>query len=82
MAVLTDDSPHLVWRDGNQLGKTTGMLVDLIHRCRGTHRWQKVRKPPINALIVGFSIEQMGQAGSVMEKLWELLPKDEIDPDN
>ena len=82
LAVLSDDSPHVVWRDGNQLGKTTGMLVDLIHRCRGTHPWQKVREPPINALIVGFSIEQMGQAGSVMEKCWELLPKDEISPDN
>lgn len=78
--VLQDARSSVVWRDGNQLGKTTALLVDMIHRCRGTHPWQKVRKPPVNCLIVGFSVEQMGQAGSVMEKLWDLLPKDEINP--
>ena len=67
-----------LWRDGNQVGKTTGSLVDLIHRCRGTHPWQSVRKPPIYAAIVGVSIEQMGQPGSIMEKLWRLLPRHEL----
>ena len=80
--VLSDDARSLVWVDGNQLGKTTAMLVDLIHRCRGTHPWQQVRKPPVNVMIAGFSIEQMGQPASIMEKLWELLPKDEINVNN
>ena len=82
-AVLSDPERLVVWVDGNQLGKTTAMLVDLVHRCRGTHPWQKdLRKPPLNAMIVGFSLEQMGQPASIMEKLWNLLPKDEINPDN
>ena len=81
-AILEDASRSLCWVDGNQLGKTTTMLVDLIHRCRGTHPWQKVRPGPINVMIVGFSLEQMGQPASIMEKLWELLPKDEINLHN
>lgn len=78
LEVLSNTDRSVVWVDGNQLGKTTAMLVDLVHRCRGTHPWQEVAKPPINAMVVGFSIEQMGQPASIMEKLWGMLPKDEI----
>lgn len=77
---LQDDRPIVLWRDGNQLGKTTGCLVDLIHRCRGTHPYHRTHRPPINALVLSESWEQMGQAGGFQEKLWNLLPKDEIDP--
>lgn len=77
---LSETASIALWRDGNQLGKTTGSLVDLVHRCRGTHPWQKVRKPPIFAVVVGVSVEQMGQPGGIMQKLWDLIPKEELDP--
>jgi len=80
LAWLAEPAPIALWRDGNQLGKTTGSLVDLVHRCRGTHRWQAVRKPPIFAVVVGVSLEQMGQPGGIMTKLWQLLPHEELDP--
>lgn len=79
LAFLEDPRPIVLWRDGNQLGKTTAVIADLIHRCRGTHPWQRTRRPPINALVISVSHEQMGQAGGFHEKLWTLLPKDEID---
>ena len=77
---LREEAPIALWRDGNQLGKTTGSLVDLVHRCRGTHPWQPVRKPPIFAVVVGVSLEQMGQPGGIMTKLWNLIPREELDP--
>jgi hypothetical protein len=78
---LTADDPYVLWRKGNQLGGTTGFLVDFIHRVRGTHPWQRLRhRPPIQAVLLSESWEQMGRAGGLMEKLWTLLPKDEIDP--
>jgi hypothetical protein len=77
---LEESSPIALWRDGNQLGKTTGSLVDLVHRCRGTHPWQTVRRPPVYAVVVGVSLEQMGQPGGIMEKLYNLIPTEELDP--
>lgn len=70
-----------LWIDGNQIFKTTGTLLDLVFRCRGHHPYQKLRhKPPISAMLVGVSHEQLGKPDGVMEKLYELLPKDEIEP--
>jgi hypothetical protein len=80
LAWLREDASIALWRDGNQLGKTTGSLVDLVHRVRGTHPWQSVRKPPIYAVVVGVSLEQMGQPGGIMQKLWNLIPREELDP--
>ncbi|MCK5089143.1 MAG: terminase family protein, partial [Hyphomicrobiaceae bacterium] len=77
---LSDDSPSALLRGGNQIGKTIAKHAEIIHRCRGTHPFKKTHRPPINALVLSESWEQMGQAGGYMEKLWELLPKDEIDP--
>lgn len=65
---------------GNQSGKTTGIIWDLIHRCRGTHPFVRWKRPPINAVVISISQEQMGQKDGFHEKLWEMLPKDEIDP--
>lgn len=67
-------------RAGNQLGKTTIKLWELIHLCRGTHPFRRPFKPPINVLALSESMEMMRRAGGYMEKLWNLLPKDEIDP--
>ncbi|MEM6930899.1 MAG: hypothetical protein AAF602_28450 [Myxococcota bacterium] len=70
-----------LWRGGNQIGKSTGTLVDLIHTCRGTHPFRPVaHRPPVSAVVLSESWEQMGQTGGFMEKLWQLLPKHEIDP--
>lgn len=69
-------------RKGNQLGGTTALLMDLISRCRGDDSLGTFlhHKPPINAIVISESWDQMGQPGGFMSKLWELLPKDEIDP--
>lgn len=82
-AFLADDRQFVLCRGGNQIGKTTALLLDLIARCRGVHPWQSLRhKPPINVVVISESWDQMGQVGGFMQKLWELLPKDEIDPKN
>lgn len=78
---LSDDRRNVLIRKGNQLGGTTALLLDLIFRCRGIHPYQELRhKPPISAILASESWDQMGMTGSIMEKLWNLLPKDEIDP--
>lgn len=69
-----------LWLDGNQCGKTVGLLLDHIFRCRGHHPFQVLRhKPPISTMIMGVSHEQLGKPGGTMEKLYDLLPKDEIE---
>lgn len=75
---LEDRHNNVVWRDGNQLGKTTAVILDTIYRCRGVHPFQPVRRAPVNMLVISVSHEQMGTVGGFMEKLWEWLPKDEI----
>lgn len=75
---VSDPSPQVLWRDGNQIGKSFALAYDIIHRCRGTHPYVKVRKPPINVLVISVSHEQMVP---LHEKLWDLAPKSEIDPD-
>lgn len=77
---LADDSPAGLLRKGNQIGGTIAKLSELIHRCRGTHPFKRTHKPPISAIAVSESWDQMGMTGGYMEKLWDLLPKDEIDP--
>ena len=67
------------WRDGNQLGKSWALAFEILHRCRGTHPFVAVRRPPIKVLVISVSYEQMVP---LMEKIWALCPKDEIDPDN
>lgn len=70
----------LLWRDGNQLGKSWALAWDLHHRCRGTHPYQEPRRQGLyNAVIASVSYEQMIP---LMEKIWLLVPKGEIDPDN
>ena len=73
---LSDDAPIAIWRDGNQIGKSTALAYDLIERCRGTHPFIKTHRPPIRALVISVSLEQMAP---LMEKIWQLTPKDEID---
>jgi phage terminase large subunit-like protein len=68
-----------LWRDPNQVGKSFALAWDCHHRCRGTHPYLHVRRPPINVLVIGTSFDQMIP---LMRKLWELAPKHELDPSN
>lgn len=71
------DERFFLWRGGNSIGKSYAHAWDDIHFLRGTHPWRKVPKPPVKILIGGFSFAQMDP---LLEKLWMMLPKGEIDP--
>lgn len=74
---LADERPVVLWRDGNQLGKSWALALDIVCRCRGKHPLQAVRRPPINVLVIGVSFEQMAP---LMHKIWEVAPRNELDP--
>jgi len=76
---MSETAQLALWLDGNQLGKTTATHGDMLHRCRGTHPYQKTPKPPINAIVLGDNWPQMSMPGGFLEKLWDLVPKGEID---
>jgi len=68
-------------RGANQIGKTLCLVADMLHEIRGTSPYRPRRfTGPINVILIGESIEQMSTEGSILEKLWEMIPKDEIDP--
>ena len=68
-----------LWRGANQIGKSHGQAADILHAARGTHPLRSVRRKrgPVKLLVVG---ESWAQMDPLCEKLWELCPKDEIDP--
>lgn len=68
---------RLLWRGGNTIGKSHGAAFDLIHAARGTHPLRPVARPPVRLLVVS---ESWAQMDPLCEKIWALLPKDEIDP--
>ena len=68
------DDPELLWRDGNQIGKSFGLAYLIIQFARGRLRWQ-TRRGPFKILVISVSYEQIVP---LMEKIWELLPKGEI----
>lgn len=78
LAFLQDPSRRKMARAGNQLmGKTWVTLAEDIFRCLGEHPFLEVPPPPIKVrLICGTA----GQSIEIQSKLWELLPKSEIDP--
>ena len=78
LAFLGCTAPIALARSGNQLGKTTMGLVDCIYRCLGSHPYTLVKAAPIEAWVVVVSWEQ---SLSIQAKLWQLLPKDAIEPD-
>jgi phage terminase large subunit-like protein len=65
-----------LWRGGNQLGKSFAQAFDIVHTVRGTHPYRPVPPGPVRVLVVSESWTQMDP---LCEKLWALLPKDEID---
>jgi phage terminase large subunit-like protein len=68
-----------LWRGANQIGKSHGQAADILHAARGTHPYRQVRrkKGPVKLLVVS---ESWAQMDPLCEKLWELCPKDEINP--
>jgi phage terminase large subunit-like protein len=70
------EEPFAVWRDANQVGKSTELAMDAIDFCRGTHPRQGRHTPPVKILIGSESWEQFVP---LHEKLWALAPKHELD---
>ena len=66
---------RLLWRAANQVGKSRGLAKKLIHFIRRTGPYADRRPGPVKVMVMSFSREQMVP---LHEKLWELLPKDEI----
>jgi phage terminase large subunit-like protein len=74
--------PQLAWaecevrrkllRAGNQIGKTTIGLAEVIWRSTGTHPFIRTKPPPVEIWIVCTTWPQSVQ---IMKKFWELLPK-------
>lgn len=77
--MLADVSPEALWCDGNQVGKSLEQAVDILDTARGTHVFQENRQVPVEIVVVSVSFEQMEP---LMAKIWELVPKDEIDLDS
>jgi len=65
-----------VWRGGNSIGKSLAQAVDIVQTARLTHP-SRPNQSPVVLLVVGYSWAQMDP---LLEKLWQMLPKDEIDP--
>ena len=62
-------------RTGNQFGKTTAAMTEVIYRATGTHPYYPTRRPPVEIWVVCTSYSQ---SVSIMKKFWELVPKDAI----
>ncbi len=76
---VSDRRRLVLWRDGNRLGKTFAAAWEIVHRARGTHPYLSTHRPPVKILVVSYSVEQMAP---MCEAIWNMLPKDEIDPRN
>lgn len=73
----TADKRRLL-RLGNQWGgKTFVGLANCIMHCLGDHPFYDVPPPPVTGVIVCASWAQSVQ---IQEKLWQLLPKDQLHP--
>lgn len=66
-------------RAGNQIGKTTVGLAEVIWRATGTHPYLPTHKPPVDIWIL---CTTWPQSVAIMRKFWALLPKHLIHPVN
>ena len=53
-----DPAPVAIWRDGNQLGKSTALAAIAVDFIRGDVPWRR-RRGPVTVVIIGVSHEQM-----------------------
>lgn len=78
---LGDGSLRKVLRKPNQVGGTTVVAADAVHELEGTNPFRpRLHSGPINILFMSESFEQMYAPGSVVEKVWNLLPRAHLDP--
>lgn len=66
-------------RAGNQVGKTTVGLAEVIYRALGNHPYYRTRPPPVEIWIICTS---WAQAVQIMNKFWQLVPKEQLLPTN
>ncbi len=77
-AWLRDKSKCKLLLGGNQVGKTACQVVELLHRCLGTHPYLDTDPPPITAFLITHSHMQ---SVTIQEKLYDLCPKSALHPD-
>jgi phage terminase large subunit-like protein len=75
-ALLRLGAPRKLLRAGNQIGKTTAALAEVIWRATGLHPHLPTRAPPIEAWIVCTS---WSQSVAIMRKFHALCPADAVD---
>lgn len=76
-AWLKDTSKIKLFLGGNQCGKTTTGVVELLHRCLGTHPFIQTDPPPIQAYLITHSHQQ---SVTIQEKLYNMCPKGALHP--
>lgn len=76
--MAASEEREALWCDGNQLGKSFEQALDIILTCTGTHPFRANRPVPVEVVCISVSFEQMEP---LMRKLWELIPKKDIDPE-
>jgi phage terminase large subunit-like protein len=78
-AFLSRTDAVLLWRGGNQIGKSTALAVDAVDFARGAHIADQTHTPPVRVMVMGPSWEQMEP---LMRRIWEVVPRAELDPRN
>jgi len=68
------DGRPLLWRGGNQIGKSFAQACKILHFVRRSGPYANRRPGPVKILVVSISKEQMIP---LMDKLWMLLDKSE-----
>ena len=64
------------WVDGNRLGKSWAQAADIALFATGRHPLQ-THPPPVEVCVAS---ESWAQFVPLQKRLWDILPKDEIDP--
>ena len=73
---LKQTDPVAIWRGGNQLGSPGDSRLTSSCSPR-KHPYDQTHKPPVRIVVAS---ESWAQMDPLARKLWELLPKDDIDP--
>lgn len=76
LAFLQDTARIKLLRAGNQLGKSIAGLTECIWLALGIHPWQPGRR----CKIIWVVTTTAPQGLAIQEKMWSLVPKDEIHP--
>lgn len=72
-----DTRSHVLWRDGNQLGKSFALAFFIVLFALGLAPHCRRFVPPYEVMVIGYSFSQMDP---LLGKIWLLLPKDRLDP--